>query len=78
MALRNGYQSATPGQTRRADFALLQRIARLEALIPDGAWNGTPFRMGAYYLWIDATGDLRIKNSAPANDTDGTVIGAQT
>jgi hypothetical protein len=30
------------------------------------------------YLWADATGDLRIKTSAPTSDTDGTVVGTQT
>lgn len=30
------------------------------------------------YLWTDATGDLRIKTSAPTSDTDGTVVGTQT
>lgn len=44
----------------------------------DGAWNGNPLRLGAYYLWVDATGDLRIKNGAPTSDTDGTVVGTQT
>lgn len=42
------------------------------------AWNGAHLRMGAYHLWIDATGDLRIKASAPTSDTDGTVVGTQT
>ena len=37
-----------------------------------------PFRIGAYRLWVDTTGDLRIKNSAPTSDTDGTVVGTQT
>ena len=35
-------------------------------------------RFGAYYLWVDATGDLRIKSSEPTSDTDGTVVGTQT
>lgn len=30
------------------------------------------------YIWTDATGDLRIKTSAPTSDTDGTVVGTQT
>lgn len=37
-----------------------------------------PFRIGAYRLWVDTTGDLRIKSSAPTSDTDGTVVGTQT
>lgn len=35
-------------------------------------------RFGDYYLWVDSTGDLRIKSSAPTTDTDGTVVGTQT
>lgn len=38
----------------------------------------TPFRQGVYYFWIEqATGKMRTKNSAPANDADGTVVGTQ-
>jgi hypothetical protein len=42
------------------------------------AWNGSHLVMGSYHLWVDATGDLRIVSGAPARDTDGTVVGAQT
>jgi hypothetical protein len=35
-------------------------------------------RFGAYHLWVDSTGDLRIKSSAPTSDTDGTVVGTQS
>jgi len=46
------------------------------------AWNGSesdsPIIMGDYRLWVDATGDLRIKNGQPTSDTDGTVVGNQT
>jgi len=38
----------------------------------------TPFRQGIYYFWIEqATGKMRTKGSAPANDADGTVVGTQ-
>jgi hypothetical protein len=30
-----------------------------------------PIKLGAYYLWIDSTGKLRIKNGLPTSDTDG-------
>lgn len=43
-----------------------------------GVWNDGPLRLGAYYLWVDLTGTLRIKNSAPTSATDGTVVGTQT
>lgn len=42
-------------------------------------WNGASvFQLGTYRLWVDATGDLRIKNGAPTTDLDGTVVGTQT
>lgn len=41
-------------------------------------WNGPHPIMGSYHLWIDATGDLRIKSSPPTSDLDGTVVGSQT
>jgi hypothetical protein len=43
-----------------------------------GAWNGPRLILGAYHLWVDSTGDLRIKSSAPTSDTDGAVVGTQT
>jgi hypothetical protein len=46
--------------------------------VGDGAWNGRPLRLGSWYLWVDATGDLRIKSGAPTSDLDGTVVGTQT
>jgi hypothetical protein len=30
------------------------------------------------YLWVDSTGDLRIKTSLPTSDTDGTIVGTQS
>lgn len=42
------------------------------------AWDGSHLRLGSYNLWVDATGDLRIKSGAVASDTDGTVVGTQT
>ena len=38
----------------------------------------TATRQGNSYVWTDATGDLRIKSSAPTTDLDGTVVGTQT
>lgn len=46
--------------------------------INNGAWDGGHLILGSYHLWIDGTGDLRIKSSAPSSDTDGTVVGTQT
>jgi hypothetical protein len=46
----------------------------------DGATGYTAaMRLGANsYLWVDSTGDLRIKQGAPTGDTDGTVVGTQS
>jgi hypothetical protein len=42
------------------------------------SWAYAPIQIGTYYLWVDTTGDLRIKNGAPTSDTDGTVVGTQS
>lgn len=51
-----------------------------DLILGDGAWDGQRIQLGAdQYLWVDSTGDLRIKvGSAPTSDTDGTVVGTQT
>lgn len=50
-----------------------------DLVITGGAWDSVArFRMGPYFLWVDSSGRLRIKNGAPAGDTDGTVVGTQT
>ena len=36
------------------------------------------FRLGTYQFWVDNGGLLRVKNGAPSNSTDGTVVGTQT
>jgi hypothetical protein len=44
--------------------------------VGNGAWNGTGLlTLGIYRLWVDATGKLRIKDSVPTSDTDGTIVG---
>jgi hypothetical protein len=43
-----------------------------------GAWDAGHLRLGDYRLWVDSTGDLRIKNGAPTGDTDGSVVGGQS
>lgn len=44
----------------------------------DGSWAGPHLIMGAWHLWIDGAGSLRIKSGAPTSATDGTVVGAQS
>ena len=48
------------------------------ALQLDSAWNRKVLSLGTYRIWVDATGDLRIKDGEPTSDTDGTVVGTQT
>lgn len=43
-----------------------------------GAWNQSHLILGTYHLWIDTSGNLRIKNGAPTSATDGVVAGTQT
>jgi hypothetical protein len=55
-------------------------ITRSTGLVSIGssAWNGGHFEMGAYRLWVDSSGRLRIKSGAPSSDTDGTIVGTQS
>lgn len=43
----------------------------------DGTWNGGHLRMGDHRLWVDGSGNLRIKNGAPSSSTDGAIVGTQ-
>lgn len=43
-----------------------------------GAWNNAHLIMGNYHLWIDTSGNLRIKNGIPTSATDGAIVGTQT
>lgn len=43
-----------------------------------GAWNQGHLRLGQYHLWVDSTGDLRIKYGKPTSDMDGAVVGTQS
>lgn len=40
-----------------------------------GAWNTSHVTLGAYHLWIDTAGRLRIKSSTPGAQDDGSVVG---
>jgi len=49
-----------------------------EVQIKNGAFDGGHIVLGAYHLWIDAAGRLRIKSSAPTTEADGTIVGTQS
>lgn len=53
--------------------AILQQLNNLTG----STWNGPHPVLGSTHIWVDVTGDLRIKASAPTSDLDGTVIGTQ-
>jgi hypothetical protein len=59
--------NSTEGDTELGGYQLI------DALNDDAA-----LRIGNNYLWVDSTGDLRIKSSEPTSDTDGTVVGTQS
>jgi hypothetical protein len=66
-------------RAKRVDRAITQdgRVRNEPAY--SSAWDGYPHLMiGTRHLWIDATGDLRIKAGHPTSDTDGVVVGTQT
>jgi hypothetical protein len=58
--------------------AFMMQLGNSGLTIPGGGWNTRRLILGAYHLWIDASGRLRIKSGAPASDTDGTVVGTQS
>jgi hypothetical protein len=39
-----------------------------------GAWNKGHLTLGTHHMWVDASGALRHKATAPTSDTDGTAI----
>ncbi len=41
-------------------------------------WDGFHPILGQFHLWVDATGDLRIKSTAPTSDLDGQIVGLQS
>ncbi len=42
-----------------------------------GVWDQGHLVLGGYHLWIDGSGNLRIKNGTPTSALDGTVVGSQ-
>lgn len=76
--IRLGGGSATYDVGLARQAANLLQMDAGDSFKVDGTWNGGTIRLGNYYLWVDATGDLRIKSGAPANDTDGTIVGTQS
>ena len=64
-------------QANAVDLVVLDATSE-RIIVGDGTWNGPKLSLGSYRLWVDATGDLRIKFGDPTSDTDGVVVGTQT
>lgn len=66
-------------RAERVDRAIDQKGGLVNPPAFDSAWDGnSPLLLGGYHIWIDATGDARIKNGKATSDTDGSVIGGQS
>lgn len=44
----------------------------------DDVTDDVVMKLGAYFLWVDSTGDLRISSTYPTSDTSGTIVGTQS
>lgn len=44
----------------------------------DGTWNGGRLLLGSNHVWVDASGFVRVKSSAPSSDLDGVIVGDGT
>lgn len=67
--------SAPDAELARSTSANTLRLGAGDDLYLDGQWNGSRIRLGSAYLWVDGSGNMRKKTSAPTSDTDGTIIG---
>lgn len=70
----DGSNKGTPILVRRSDMITFMDKA---AVVFAGTWD-KPIWLGSNRLWVDSTGKLRIKATAPTSDTDGTIVGSQT
>ena len=70
-----GGSISVAGQNNAGNFGI-QGYNNLELM--GGAWNSIHLVMGSNHIWVDSVGRLRIKNSSPTSDTDGTIVGAQS
>jgi len=69
------------GTGDRQNILVVNTVAAVEkpSIICLYAVNPTTGVKTPYYLWVDNTGDLRIHTALPTNDdSDGTVVGAQS
>lgn len=74
----NSLGTAKVSQVNVFDKPTTKMTNSFPSLSTTALWNEGHMTLGSYHLWIDASGRLRIKSSAPTSDTDGTVVGTQT
>jgi hypothetical protein len=73
-----GGGAAAPDVSLERKSADLLGMTAGDSFSIDGTYNGGTLRLRNSYLWVDGSGRLRIKATAPTSDTDGTVVGTQT
>ena len=82
IANNNGAIDLTPVSGKsvnvKGGFTATGMINAPGGLYAEGKWDNGVIQLGGHRLWVDSTGKLRIKNSAPTSDTDGTIVGSQT
>lgn len=61
--------SVTPAGTGPSSFLIARN---------DDVTGNIVLRLGANYIWVDTTGDLRISSTNPTSDTSGVVVGSQS
>lgn len=75
------YYGPVSNVSMNANGSYTVRMASGNFVIGNGSnnstWNAAHLVMGAFHLWVDGSNRLRIKNGAPASDTDGLVVGTQ-
>lgn len=78
--LRANGQNFLTMRSRGSDIANSYREIIPSAHMQMGStWNSNSLlKLGTYALWVDSTGDLRMKNGTPTSETDGTIVGTQT
>lgn len=75
-SVRMGDATASPGFLLKATSSS-EVAVNTGILNAGGTWNASHLKLGTYHIWVDSSGRLRIKSTAPTSDTDGTVVGTQ-
>jgi len=76
--IENGEQNVNAYVLQSNNMALLGNDVVIRGSNGGYSYLGGRLVLGTNYLWVDPSGVLRIKTSAPTSPTDGTVVGTQT